>query len=95
MKPMSYVKHNNYALPNNYEQSLILHIFLSSEGRLGETETLQRGKTVEKIIIFFCDFPQHVYLALHACLKNLKKLRLFCRLQWNFTITCPSTLRTP
>lgn len=71
------------------EQALILHIFLLSEGRLGETETLQRGKAVEKIIIFFCDFPRHVYLALHACLKNLKKRCLFCKLQWNFTTIVP------
>lgn len=75
--------------PAKYEQSLILHIFLSSEGRLGETETLQRGKAAEKIFIFFCDFPQHAYLALHACLKNLKKLCLFCKLQWNFTMIVP------
>jgi len=67
--------------PAKREQALILHIFLSSEGRLGETETLQRGKAVEKIIIFFCDFPRHVYLALQATMV--------------FHNNCPSTLRTP
>ena len=78
MKPMSYVKHN---MPAKHKQALILHIFLSSEGGLGETETLQRGEAVEKKIIFFYDFPRHVYLALHACLKNLKKLCLFRKRQ--------------
>ena len=43
--------------PAKHEQALILHIFLSSEGRLGETETLQRGKAVEKIIIFSVTSP--------------------------------------
>ena len=39
--------------PAKHKQALILHIFLSSEGRLGETETLQRGEAVEKKNNFF------------------------------------------
>ena len=80
--------------PAKYEQLLILHIFLSSEGRLGETETLQRGKAVEKNNNFFLWLPPTCISCTPCLPEKPEKTMPVLQATMEFHDNCPSTLRT-
>ena len=80
--------------PAKHEQALILHIFLSSEGRLGETETLQRGKLPKKYLFFSVTSPD-MYILHTPCLpEKPEKTMPVLQATMEFHNNCPSTLRT-